>query len=115
MSQELALVISVATEAAVAALVVAALRWGSPWRAAIAAVLGTLATHWVAWQSILDLTLSIGYWPAVGLAEAAVVAVEAIIVVVIVGIGIFRALAVTLAANAASLLLGFALYIVLPD
>ena len=56
MSQSRALLLSMATEAAVACALIAALRWGSSARAALAAIVGTLATHGLAWWAILELT-----------------------------------------------------------
>ena len=60
MSQPLAMLLSIAIEAAVAAALISALRWGSAARAAAAATVGTLLTHWFAWHWSLPLMAAIG-------------------------------------------------------
>ncbi|HEX2887944.1 hypothetical protein [Vineibacter terrae] len=110
MSQSTALLLSIMIESAVAAALVGAARWGSAPRAAVAAVLATLATHWAVWWSVLWLTPRLGYGPTVAAVEGAVVAVEAIVYRLIVTRRWPRALAVSLAANAASTGIGLALY-----
>ena len=109
-SQSTALLLSIMIESAVAAALVGATRWGSLPRAALAAVLATLATHWAVWWSVPWLTPRLGYGPTVAAVEGAVVAVEAIAYRLLVTQRWPRALAVSLAANAASTSFGLALY-----
>ena len=89
---------------------VGACGWGSAWRAALAAVLGTLTTHWAAWWSIIAMSGAIGYAPAVVAVESCVVIVEAIGYHLIVPLPSGRALLASLFANGASAALALALY-----
>lgn len=110
MTQMQALLLSMLSEAAVAAALVAWLRWGAPARAAGAAVLATLLTHWAVWLLMPRLYGPLGYWGAFALAEAAVVLAEAAVYRLIAVRGAGRALLVSLAANAASAGLGLVIY-----
>jgi hypothetical protein len=110
MSQPFALLLSILIEASVASAVVAALRWGSGIRAALAAALGTLATHWPAWQAIAHLDGMVGYLPAVLVVETAVVLVESVVYRMLVPLPGRRALSISLVANGASVVVGLALY-----
>jgi hypothetical protein len=110
MSQLCAMLLSIALEAAIGASFVAALGWGNPLRAALAAALGTLMTHWAAWWGIIALEPDIGYWPAVLLLEGAVILVESIPYLLLVPLRPGHALSASLAANAASAGFGLALY-----
>lgn len=105
-----ALLLSVAIEASAAAFLAWITRWGTPWRAALAATLATLGTHWLAWRSILWLLPWLDYPASVVLVEAGVVATEAIAYRLIMPLGLRRALVMSLAANAASTGLGLMLY-----
>jgi hypothetical protein len=119
MTQSIALLLSIVTEAIVAFVLVGACRWGSAWRAALAATLGTLATHWAAWWGILWLadaidiawlTETLDYALAVAIAESAVVLVEAIGYRLIVPLPWGRALVASFVANAASTAFAMTLY-----
>ncbi len=110
MTQPLALLLSIISESIAAWVLVGACGWGSAWRAGLAAVLGTLVTHWAAWWSIIGLTGMIGYAPAVAAVESFVVLVEAIAYSLIVPLPSGRALLVSLVANGASTALALALY-----
>ncbi|HKU95126.1 MAG TPA: hypothetical protein VJR58_07620 [Vineibacter sp.] len=110
MSEVDALLLSCAIEAAVAAVLVWRMRWGPAGRAALAAGLATLATHWIAWRSVLWLLDGLGYPAAVLLVETVVVAAEALAYRLIVPLDLRRALILSLAANAASTGAGLALY-----
>jgi hypothetical protein len=109
-SQWLALLFSIGTEAVAAACVVAILGWGSTPRAAAAAAVGTLATHWLAWWGVLRLMDPFGYIPAVIGIETGVVLAESVVYFALVPLPLGRALVISLAANCASAGLGFALY-----
>ena len=93
-----------------ASILVMALRWGSGVRAACAAVLATLATHWPAWWCMLHVMEPLGYVTAFVVIEAAVVLVESIVYVVLVPLPNGRALMTSLIANSSSAGLGLALY-----
>lgn len=110
MNQTQALLLSVLSEAAVAAALVSALRWGGPARTAAAAVLATLLTHWAVWLAMPALYEPLGYWGAFAIAETAVVLAEAVVYRLIAVRGIGRALLVSLVANAASAGLGLLIY-----
>ena len=110
MTEADALLLSVAVEAPAAALLIWLTRWGPAWRAASAATLATLGTHWLAWRSILWLMPWSDYAATVLLVEAGVVAMEAIAYRLIVPLGLRRALVMSLAANAASTVIGLMLY-----
>jgi hypothetical protein len=103
------MVLSVAIEAAVAALLVAALRWGLAWRAAAAAAFGTLATHHWAWQDYPVLDAALGPWGGYLAVECAVALFECVGYRLIAQIDWARALLVSVAANAASAGAGLAL------
>jgi hypothetical protein len=109
MTQSLALVLSVAVEAAVAALIARRTAWSAPALAALAATLGTLATHGFVWQGVEDGMDAIGYWPALALAEAGAVAVEALSYRLIATTRLSQALLLSGAANGASSGLGLLL------
>lgn len=105
--------ISVLVEAAVAAALVAWRRWPARGRAvgaAGAAALGTLASHPLAWDSIVALTPRVGYGAAVSAVEALVVLGEAGVYVWVLALPLRRALMLSLAANGASLAVGLFLY-----
>lgn len=110
MTQSLALALSIAVEACVAALAARRLRWGAPAPAALAAMLGTLATHVFVWEGVEDGMEAIGYWPALALAESAAVIVESLFYRWLATPRFGPALALSAIANAASLGLGFLLY-----
>ena len=101
-----ALLLSLAVEAAVAALALARRGSGAALRGAGAAMLATLATQPTAWQAMWDWIPDLGYLPAVALAEALVVLFEAPFYALLVPLPWGRALALALLANAASLGVG---------
>jgi hypothetical protein len=110
MTQFVALLLSILIEAAVAAALVAALRWGNGFRAATAAIIGTLATHWLAWWAAPPLEALFGYAAAAAAAETMVVLAESVVYLFVASLPYRRALATSLVANAASFGLGLALY-----
>jgi hypothetical protein len=110
MTELQALLLSIVIEAAVAAALVGALRWGSPLRAAFAASLATLMTHWFAWHGVLWLEAPLGYRAAVLIVESAVVVCESFVYLAIVPLPPRRAFIASLIANAASTAAGLTLY-----
>jgi hypothetical protein len=110
MSQAASLILSIAIEAIVAFAAMRVRGWGSGLRAALAATVGTLITHPVVWRAVPALEPAIGYGAAVALAEGATVLAESIAYRLIVPLRWPRALAVSLAANAASTGAGLAYY-----
>jgi hypothetical protein len=111
MTQSTALFLSIACESLVAWLVVAAWHWGNPWRAALAATVGTCVTHWAAWSAVIWLMDSINYAAVVVVVEAAVVLVESLAYRWIAYLSWNRALLASLIANAASTGLGLGVQI----
>ncbi len=109
MSQLSALLWSIVIEAVAAAIVVNMFSWGSGLRAANASALATLATHWLAWDLMLRLVDSAGYWPTMIGIESAVIASEAMVYRWIVPLSPRRALLTSLIANFASAGTGIAL------
>lgn len=105
------LLLSLATEAPIAAAVVTIDGGCRPAKAAAAAI-GTLVTHRLAWEAVFVATDHIDWGEAVLLVEAAVVIAEAIISRPMTGLSIPRALLVSVSANAGSTTLGFALWLV---
>jgi hypothetical protein len=110
MSQTAALVLSVTIEAVVAFALIRALGWGSGLNAALAASLGTLVTHPVAWVLILRLENPVGYAGAVALTEIGVVLAESIAYRLLVPLAWRRSLSASLIANAASTAAGLLYY-----
>jgi hypothetical protein len=112
MTEILALLLSAAIEGPLAYAVVAFARWPcrGPVHVAIATMLATAVTHPQLWSASLWLYARIGYWPAVGCAEAVVILVEAAIIAWASGLSSLRALAVSAIANAASALTGLVLF-----
>jgi hypothetical protein len=110
MSQTAALVTSIAVEAVVAFMLIRALGWGSGLNAALAASLGTLVTHPVAWVLIPRLEGPIGYAGSVALVESGVVLAESIAYRLVVPLVWRRALTASLIANAASTVAGLLYY-----
>jgi hypothetical protein len=110
MSQSVALLLSIGIEAAVASAMIGALRWGSPARAALAAAIGTLGTHGLAWWGMLQLMEEMNYALALTIVEAGVVVAESIAYFLIARLPIGRSLAASFVANAASTGFGLALY-----
>jgi hypothetical protein len=109
MTQLEAMALSLALEAPVAAA--AAWAWRlAPWRAALAAVGGTLATHWPLWRVFASAAAAVGYWPAVVLLEAAVTLVEAVGYRLLLRRRWRVAVVLSLLANAASTALGLVIY-----
>jgi hypothetical protein len=102
MSQALAMLLSMAIEAALAAALSATLRWGSAVRAAVAAVLGTLLTHWCAWTTAPWLMAAIGVIPGFIVVEAVVTMIEAGVYCLVLPTRLGRAALLSLAANAGS-------------
>jgi hypothetical protein len=111
MTQLTALLLSIASESVAAWTLVAAWSWGNPWRAALAAVLGTLATHWAAWWTMLWLMESLNYGIALVIVETAVVLVESLGYRLIALSSWTRALLASLIANITSTMFGLTLYV----
>ena len=109
MSQAAAMLLSLLTEAPAAAAATRGLGWGSAPRAAAVALLGTCATHPVLWDAFWELYPAFGYWPAVAIGEAGVVAVEALFYALLVPLPWRRAVGLSLLANAVSFSAGLAL------
>lgn len=109
MSQIVALLLTLSTEAAVVLALVAMARWRPPGlgRWLVAALCVSLVTHPIAWwaHGVLPLAL----WPRALLIEAAVIVIEAGLYRGLVPAPTLRALAVSAAANGASFGLGVAL------
>ena len=110
MSQTTALVLSIAIEAVVAFALIRALGWGSGLNAALAAALGTLVTHPIAWVLMLRLESPLGYTAAVALVETGVVLAESIAYRLLVKLVWRRSLLASLIANAASTAAGLLYY-----
>jgi len=110
LTQTDALLLSIAIEAATAWPLVAGLRWGSGARAALAAAVGTLVTHWAAWAGCQWLMQDLGYAPALVVVEAGVIGVEWIAYRLLVPLPALRALLASAIVNATSTLIGLALY-----
>lgn len=109
MTQVSALLVSIAIEAAVAAAAIRVLRWGRSSRAALAAALGTLLTHWIAWQVVPTAMNIIGTMPGFLAVELVVTAVEAVVYLFIVPLSAVRAIVMSLIANGSSAVAGIIL------
>jgi hypothetical protein len=103
------MLLSIAIEAAVAAVLISALCWGSAARAAAAATVGTLLTHWFAWHWSSPLMTAIGDIPGFIAVEACVTMVEAGVYRFLVPVNLVRALVLSLAANGSSAVVGLVL------
>ena len=114
MSQTAALTFSIVIEAIVAFALIRCLGWGSGLNAALAASLGTLATHPVVWYAVPRLTAPLGYAGAVALVETGVVMVESIAYRLVVPLSWHRSLTASLIANAASTASGLLYYALFP-
>jgi hypothetical protein len=79
-----------------------------PWKAAAAAVLGSLVSHPIVWWGHFQIVGAIGYWPTFAVVEAFAVLVETPFYRVA-GAKWGDALALSFVVNAASVLCGFAL------
>jgi hypothetical protein len=108
MLEIVALGISAAVEAPVAALIVYAARW--PCRGALhvglAAAVATAATHPQLWEAVNWATPRFGYWPSVTVLEALVVVAEALLILWMAKLALHRALTVSLIANISSCAVG---------
>jgi|SRR5882724_6196707 len=111
MTQPVALLVSIISESFVAWILVAALGWGDRWRAALAAAVGTVGTHWLAWGSILWLMEMLDYSIAVAGVEAVVVLIESFAYRWVAALPGRRALTVSFVANGASTGVGLAFYL----
>lgn len=109
MTQLQAMLLSLASEAVVAAALACGLRLRTL-PAALAAVAGTLVTHPLLWLVFGRVDAAIGYWPAVAALEAAVVVVESAAYRLLLRCRWRVALLVSLTANAASTVLGLVIY-----
>ena len=105
-----ALLLSIGIEAAVAWPLVAGLRWGHGPRAALAAAVGTLLTHWAAWAGFQQLYEQFDYAPTLVVVEGCVIAAEWAAYRLIVPLPAGRALLASAIVNASSTLIGVALY-----
>ena len=106
MSQPLAMLLSIAIEAAIASALIRVLGWGSAARAAASATLGTILTHWFAWHWSPSVMAAIGDIPGFVAVEAGVTVVEAGVYRFLVPVGLGRALMLSLAANGGSAAVG---------
>lgn len=109
MDQINAMLLSMASEAPAAALLGMLAGRRTSMLAAAAAVFGTLMTHPIVWYGALNLYEVIEYWPAFGIVEAYAILCETVVYQVFTGLTWVRAFALSLAANWASILLGWAL------
>ncbi|MBV8191247.1 MAG: hypothetical protein JO339_28685 [Alphaproteobacteria bacterium] len=110
MDQPSALAASIGIESIIVAILLARLGWAKVLRGIAAATLGTIVTHPLAWWSIVALEPAIGYWAAVALVEALVCLAESLAYRLLVPLVWPLALAMSVAANAASTLAGFLYY-----
>jgi len=109
LSQPLAMLLSIAVEAAIAAAWIRVLGWGSALRAAVAATLGTMLTHWFAWHGAPIAMAAIGDAKGFVAVEAAVTIIEAAVYWYVVPLSPLRALVTSLAANGGSAAVGVVL------
>jgi len=110
MTQLGALALSIALEAGIAFALIRAAGWGSGLNAALAASLGTLVTHPIAWYAVPRLAGPLGYPGAVALVETGVVLAESVAYRLVVPLAWPRALTASLVANAASTMAGLLYY-----
>ena len=110
MPQLVALLASIFIESVIAFALVRVLGWGSLWRAALAAALGTLATHHVAWEAVRELEDALGYAAAVAICEGAVIVAESPFYRLLVPLPWPRAVLVSAIANCASTATGLIYY-----
>jgi hypothetical protein len=103
------MLLSIGIEAAIAAALIRALGWGRAARAAAAATLGTMLTHWFAWHGSPPLMATIGDIPGFVAVEAGVTVVEAGVYRFLVPVDYGRALVLSLAANGGSAAIGIVL------
>jgi hypothetical protein len=110
LTQTLALLLSIAVEAPVAAAVVALAGLGRPSRAAFAAVVATLLTHGFAWQGILLVSETFDWATTVITVEVLVVLVEAVVYRSLADLSVRGSMATSCIANTASTLFGIGLW-----
>jgi len=113
MDQPSALAASIAVESVVVALLLMRMGWAKLLRGIAAAALATLITHPLAWWSIKALEPTAGYWAAVAAVEALVCLAEAMAYRLLVPLTWPAALGLSVAANAASTLVGLLYYAML--
>ncbi|MDR3469703.1 MAG: hypothetical protein P4M07_27550 [Xanthobacteraceae bacterium] len=108
MMEASALVLSAVIEAPVAALVVRLMGWPSrgATHVGLAAAVATAATHPQLWSAALWAYGRFPFWPAILTLEALVVIVEGLLIGWMAGLKPWRAMVVSLVANAASVLAG---------
>lgn len=83
----------------------------TPWKAAAAAVAGSLVSHPIVWWSYHELFIGkLGYWPTFAIVEAFAVSVEAPFYRLAGAPRWSAAFAISFVVNAASVLAGFAMY-----
>lgn len=109
-TQTAALVLSVGVEATLAAILAHVSGWSSRLPAALAASLGTVATHPFVWRCVEILSDVVGYWPALAGMELTAVVIESIAYRILATATFGRALALSAAANSLSLAVGLSLY-----
>jgi hypothetical protein len=109
-TQTAALVFSIAIEATLAIVLAHVSGWSARMPAAIAATLGTLATHPLVWRGIEVSSDIVGYWPALAEIELAAILLESIVYRVLATATFARALVFSMAANCLSLAIGSWLY-----
>jgi hypothetical protein len=110
MDQLSALAASIAVEGITAALLLARQGRAKVLRGIAAAAVATVVTHPAAWWSIKALEPAIGYWQAVAMVEVLVCLAEAPAYRLLVPLRWPAAVAVSVAANAASMLAGLLYY-----
>ncbi len=100
--------LTLASEAVIAALLARSFGLVA-WKAAAAAVLGSLVTHPNVWWLHHHLLWELGYWPSFAIVEGYAVAVESAFYCAA-GSKLGNALAISFVVNAGSVLAGFAMY-----
>jgi hypothetical protein len=110
MDQSTALAASILIEGVTVAILLARLGFRKVLRGVAAAALATLATHPVAWWSTKTFEPALGYWATVAAVEALVCLAESVAYRLLVPLRWLPALAVSVAANAASTLAGLLYY-----
>jgi hypothetical protein len=109
MSQTAALLLSIVIESVFAATLARTTRWSARAPAALAAALGTLATHPLVWFGVESGSELIGYGPALAAAESLAALLEAVFYRLLATPRLARALVFSSAANGFSLGVGLLL------
>lgn len=109
MDQIDAMLLSIGSEAPVAAILGMLAGRRASMLAAASAALGTLMTHPIVWYGALRLYEIMPYWPAFAIVEAFAILGETVVYQVLMGVSWPRAFGLSFAANGASIALGWAL------